>query len=32
MINYPLMKISENIHEFNVNRDRLVNKNIYLTY
>ena len=32
MINYFLMKISENIHEVNVNRDRLVNKNIYLTY
>lgn len=32
MINYSLMKISENIHEVNMNMELLVNKNIYLTY
>ena len=32
MINYPFTKISENIHEVDMNGDRLVNKNIYLTY
>lgn len=32
MINYSLMKTSENIHEVNMSGERLVNKNIYLTY
>ena len=32
MINYPFTKISEDIHEVNMNNNYLVIENIYLAY
>lgn len=32
MINYSFMKISENIHEVNMNNNYLMIENIYLAY